>query len=392
MNIIYPHPMVFPNKMAHSIQIIHTCWELASRDVKVNLLVAKLDKKSIKECLQVYGIPELENLSIYGPKEKSRRIYFYLMVFREIWRHRGNKDAIVFLRDKKLARLLLLFKWLIRIPCIFESHALTYLVHQHKFNREKPDRPLKGWFKNKLRVRRYYRLERYIYKKADGIICQTAGLEKEIRKTFHVSAPVDVIYSGTWLKGKKVKQRGQDILYLGQLYPQKGTDILIESLRYLPDKKLIIIGGNKERDVLRTQRLCKRFGVYERVVLTGYIEPREIETYFNRIGVAVIPILDILETRLFTSPLKLFDYMASKIPIVASDLPSMREILKNGETAILVEPNNPKKLAEGINLILSDETLAQNISEQAYRKAMEYSYGKRAEKIMAFIDNILAIK
>lgn len=392
MRIIYPQPMVLPNKMAHSIQIIQTCWELASRGANVDLIVKKLEKKSIEECLQVYRLAEHEKLTISAKRKKTRKIFFYYRVLKKAWSHRNDKNTVIYLRDKKLARLLLRFKFFLRIPCIFESHALAYLVHQDKLKRERNEISIKNLLRSKLKILKSYRLERYIYQKADGIICQTAGIETTIRKNFNVSAPIEVIYSATGFSGKDYNPDNKNILYLGQLYPQKGTDILIESMRYLPHRKLIIIGGNKNSDVSRTKRLCERFGVKERVIITGYIEPRELEMYFDQIGVGVLPILDRLETRLFTSPLKLFDYMAAKIPIVASDLPSMREILTHGETAILVEPNNPEKLAQGIELILSNEKLAGKLSEQAYKKAQDFSWEKRSEKILSFIDDVLAGK
>jgi glycosyltransferase involved in cell wall biosynthesis len=388
MKIIYPHPMIFPNTMAHSIQVTNTCWEIASQGVEVNLIVRKIEKSSIMECLKVYGLCEQNNLSISGPKDKSRKIVYYYNVLREILHNRNDKETIVFLRDKKLTRLLLFFKWFFKLPCIFESHAVTYLVHQNKYIREKTETNIANWFRSKLKVWKTFRLERYIYQNADGIICTTPGAKKVIYEKFNISAPVKIIYNATRIAAANYKHNRKDILYLGQLYPQKGTDILIQSLQYLPGQKLIIIGGNKKKDILRTQKLCNRIGVKDRVVITGYVEPRELEHYFGQIGVGVIPILDVLETRLFTSPLKLFDYMAAKIPIVASDLPSIREVLTDGETGILVEPNNPKKLAEGVEKILSEPALAKKISEQAYQKAMNYTWQKRSEKIITFITKI----
>ena len=209
-----------------------------------------------------------------------------------------------------------------------------------------------------------------------------------IREKFSISAPVKIIPSATHLAAKKCDPNGKAILYLGHLYPQKGTNVLIEALQFLPQRKLIIIGGNKAEDMIRIRTLSDRFGVGDRVEITGYLEPPLIETYLNQVGVGVIPILDLLETRLFTSPLKLFDYMAAKIPIVASDLPSIREVLTNGETGILVEANNPRKLAEGIQKVLSDHRLAQKISEQAYRKAHNFTWKKRSEQISLFLEQV----
>ena len=79
--------------------------------------------------------------------------------------------------------------------------------------------------------------------------------------------------------------------------------------------------------------------------------------------------------------------MASKRPIVASDLPSIREIL-NEENAVLVEPNNPEALAEGIKKILQNPELADKISKQAFRDVQNYTWQKRAQKILGFINRV----
>ena len=85
-------------------------------------------------------------------------------------------------------------------------------------------------------------------------------------------------------------------------------------------------------------------------------------------------------SKYWTSPLKMFEYMASGRPIVASDLPSIREVL-NGENAILVEPDNPEKLAGGIKAILQNNQLSDRISIKAVLDVQEYSWTKRVQKI-----------
>ena len=87
----------------------------------------------------------------------------------------------------------------------------------------------------------------------------------------------------------------------------------------------------------------------------------------------------------YASPLKLFEYMASKTPIVATDLPSTGEILRDGENAVLVEPDDPKALAEGIERTLSDAELAARIGRQAREDVRQYTWGERAANIMTFV-------
>jgi glycosyltransferase involved in cell wall biosynthesis len=80
----------------------------------------------------------------------------------------------------------------------------------------------------------------------------------------------------------------------------------------------------------------------------------------------------------------MFEYMASQRPIVASDLPSIREIL-NENNAVLIQPDNPKALAKGIESILKNPDFSAKISAQAYKDVQDYSWQKRTEKILEFI-------
>ena len=82
----------------------------------------------------------------------------------------------------------------------------------------------------------------------------------------------------------------------------------------------------------------------------------------------------------YMSPMKMFEYMASRRPIVSSDLPSIREVL-NEQNAILVEPGNPRALAEGIKKVLDNPEFAQIIANQAYEDVKQYTWEKRAERI-----------
>ena len=87
----------------------------------------------------------------------------------------------------------------------------------------------------------------------------------------------------------------------------------------------------------------------------------------------------------YTSPLKLFEYMAARVPIVASDLPSMREILRHDENAWLVQPGDPSALAEGIKTLSSDRSRAERLTEKARQEVKAHTWKSRAAQIIEFI-------
>jgi len=83
--------------------------------------------------------------------------------------------------------------------------------------------------------------------------------------------------------------------------------------------------------------------------------------------------------------------MGAQRPIVASDLSSLREILRHKENAYLVQPDNPKMLADGIFHVIQDGLLSDHMTETAYTEVQDYTWDKRAIKVIEFFkisDNV----
>jgi glycosyltransferase involved in cell wall biosynthesis len=89
-------------------------------------------------------------------------------------------------------------------------------------------------------------------------------------------------------------------------------------------------------------------------------------------------------SRLYTSPMKLFEYMASGVPVVASDLPSIREILSENNSVLFI-PDDANSLADAIKKILGNPALADKISKQALSDVQKYTWNNRAKEIISFI-------
>ena len=77
--------------------------------------------------------------------------------------------------------------------------------------------------------------------------------------------------------------------------------------------------------------------------------------------------------------------MASGVPIVASDVPLNKEVLRDGENAVLFKADDPKEMAEAIREVLKNQKLAQKIGINAQKESQNYSYLTRAQKIIDFL-------
>jgi glycosyltransferase involved in cell wall biosynthesis len=121
----------------------------------------------------------------------------------------------------------------------------------------------------------------------------------------------------------------------------------------------------------------------ERITIVPHIPKRDLMSYVEKSDVLVLPNSAKDKMSLYTSPIKMFEYMASQRPIVASDLSSIKEVLSNRKDAILFDPDNAKDLANKINIVINQD--CKKMVDNAFLKAKQYTWDKRAEDIAKFI-------
>lgn len=174
------------------------------------------------------------------------------------------------------------------------------------------------------------------------------------------------------------------VLYKGSLEAWKGAGTLAEAARYTKtqDIQFVFIGG-KPNDV---EAFKKEFADIPNLSILGNRPRKETPIYQKAADILVIPNSakeDI--SKLYTSPMKLFGYMAGGVPIVASDLPSLREILSE-QYAHFFTPDDAGSLASCIDNVFSNYDEAQGKAKDSLEKVREYSWAKRAQNIITFIN------
>ncbi|MCX7890852.1 MAG: glycosyltransferase family 4 protein, partial [Burkholderiales bacterium] len=163
----------------------------------------------------------------------------------------------------------------------------------------------------------------------------------------------------------------------------------VEAMRELPECELRIAGGSDAR-IAEIGALAGSLGVADGVRLLGRIEPRRRFEVIAAADICLLPLRPVAIGARYTSPLKLFEYMAMGKPIVASDLASLREVLADGENALLVPPEDPVALAGAVRKLASDRALALKLGTAAYAAAREkYGWKARAKRLAGFIRSAL---
>jgi len=165
-------------------------------------------------------------------------------------------------------------------------------------------------------------------------------------------------------------------VYAGTISKLKGSDYIFEAARVLPNVDFLLVGHISQE--------FKNIDLPANVKLLGKKEQKELPLILKIADALLLPHP---KGEYSQSPMKLFEYMASKCPIVASDLPSIREIL-NENNAVLVKPEEVVELVEGIKKVLRDKNLSDEISKQAFNDVKNYTWEKRGKKIAEFIKSI----
>jgi glycosyltransferase involved in cell wall biosynthesis len=168
---------------------------------------------------------------------------------------------------------------------------------------------------------------------------------------------------------------------VGRLEEQKGFDVLLRSLLDVPESTLVVVGDGGERQALQT--LARDLGVNRRVVWAGWEgDPR-----------AWLPAFDVwvLSSRFEGFPLALLEALLAESAVAATDVGSVAEVVRNGETGLLVPPEDPASLAAALRRLLGDEALRRRLGADGRRLVLErFTADHMARSFRALYDELLA--
>ena len=372
MKIIYLANARMPTEKAHGLQIMKTCEGFSNQGEEVELVVAWRSNDIKKDIFDYYGITE---------KFKVKRLFSLdLTPLRILGRFAFRLQDLTF-------AISVFFYFL------FKKQSIIYC-------RDPLSLSFLGWFRENIvyemhTVPRNFFIYKKIFEKAKAIVAITQGIKDSFIKRGIDNDKILVAHDGVDFKQFDIRISKTEarkklnlpldkkiVIYAGLFDEWKGYTVLLQAEKFFNDReiKLVMIGGLEKQ----VEKLKKE---YPQVIFLGYLPYADLPINQKAADVLVIPNSGKMAiSKYFTSPLKLFSHMVSQRPIVASDLPSLREVLDENN-AILVEPDNPRALARGIKTALKGTDFSAKIAGRAYQGVQEYTWEKRAKNILNFIKN-----
>ncbi|MBF0515994.1 MAG: glycosyltransferase family 4 protein [Nitrospirae bacterium] len=384
MTIFYPVPEPMLSPKARFIQIINTAHALACAGAAVKLITGGVNcpngstlQETLLSHFSLMPHPNLEIISLPMLRKneggKSALPFSVSMVFNAALIGyliaQEKADSVIFVRHLKTAALLIKLKRLHGMPVVFESHEIFHLTTE-KISARK----------------RLRRMESRVYRGADAIAAITERLRGDLVQLFSLEAATSITIPdavrGDMIEAGLPYEQRRFIFYAGGFYPWKGVDLLIEAMRYMHGQMLIIAGGGQRLKELAA--LAAGMGLSGRVNFVGQLSHADVIELLRQTKVAVIPNMP-ESVSIYSSPLKMFEYMALQCPIAAANIPGVSEILTDGKDAVFFTPGDAASLCAALKTLIDNPDLAKRTAAAAQDLVKNFTYEKRGQSIIDFI-------
>jgi glycosyltransferase involved in cell wall biosynthesis len=375
MKILYISKSIIPSRTANSIHVMKMCQAFADNGHEVVLLAPDVKnhyEKDIEDIYEYYGTRKNFNIKkLYHPNQKfgaflyTLAIFFYLFINKKFDLVYGR-----FLHGVYVAT------WL-NNKVIYESHAPTFDKKNHRLI----------VFKNLIKSKYFIKM----------VVISEALKNMYLEKRYLSNTKIQIAHDGADEVvnfDRKIELLGHKenlkVGYVGHLYKGKGMEVIASLANKLDDDIEIHIIGGLEKDI----KFWKSKINSKNIFFYGFISHKEVSSYINALDVCLLPNQKIvlahgsesskefMNISDFTSPLKLFEYMSHRKPIIASDLAVIREVL-NEKNSILLKCDD---IDLWINSIKNLKNLKNRdlIANQALSDFYNYSWKNRALLVLKF--------
>lgn len=315
-------------------------WNLAKQLVKKHRITV-----FTRQLLDAAAFDTVYKIKIYRTKIFRRPfgIVSYLIgTFLAIRKEKRNLDLLLCFRAWPNGIIGLFVTLLLRIPACFSIRGGDWYFVEPKW-----------WGKIIYKV---------LFASPMVVTVQSKKIRDDIIKKYPVAKPL-IIPNGIE-KSEKQDKPGKSLLFVGNLIPRKGVDVLIEAVKEIPDCLLMIVGDGPERR--RLEKLATGFDI----TFYGRAQPQEVLRLMSLHGKLFI--LPALAGEGF--PNVLLEAMSVGIPVIASDVAGVGDLLEDGDAGILVEPGSVDALRNAILSMMHDEPLHKNMAQAGYKATQKYCW------------------
>ena len=186
------------------------------------------------------------------------------------------------------------------------------------------------------------------------------------------------------------------LLYIGTLADWQGLDVVVKSLPHILEKhpvQLRIVGRGRSRQRKLLAKQIRKLGVDEHVVVEPAVPHHEVPALVAESDICVAPLgLNDRNVTQGACPIKVLEYMAAGRPLLASNMPIVRELVREDVDALLFSPNDPEDLARQVLMLLDDLELSKRLAESASQRALtKFTWHESQKKLLKVYGKLLRV-
>jgi glycosyltransferase involved in cell wall biosynthesis len=351
-----------PCARAQSVQVLHMAHAMASRGHPVTLAAEPLGNGSVGEgeALGFYGLEPVRTLRLrmLPCRRTAASLAWRALVAR--WVLRNGRRGVVYARSKRYAREVL--RSGIGVRLVLEAHEVDSLLATDR-----------GEASSSLRA-----LEAEVLRGAAGVVANSGGTLRLLRSVHPDLPPARALHNGT--RCASVRPRpgaGEGIGYVGSVRSFKDLDTLARAAAGIEMPVHLVGATPADPEVERLRSLSGG-----RMVIEPPISHRDVIARLAAFRVLVLPVGRGLFGEHLTSPLKLQDYFASGVPVVAADTPAIRDAA--GEAFLPYSPGDVDGLCGALTRLYRDEALRRVVLGRVRVR----TWAERAAEVEAFVEGL----
>jgi glycosyltransferase involved in cell wall biosynthesis len=227
----------------------------------------------------------------------------------------------------------------------------------------------------------------------DGLICLTE-YQRALYQQWFPKLPMVALPLGGAKRGENTaidfedRRKKRRVAYIGHLHDYKGLHLIFRLAEYLKNKEIeIVCYGGHDKQVSQLIQQAESQGVGDTLKFVSFISPAKLnDVLCNEISLGLVPLQDTYYSRYLTCPVKALEFMASGLPIVGSDMPSVRDVV--ADLGLNVESTDEKAYGDQICHLLDDSPWYAKVSKAEVNRSKEISWEARASQIMQFVSSM----
>jgi glycosyltransferase involved in cell wall biosynthesis len=235
----------------------------------------------------------------------------------------------------------------------------------------------------------WQRIEKYCFPKTDAVITVSQSIadkyKEEYGKEVAVVRNIPMLGAeGRKEKGEKIREKAGNekpviILQGNAIHKDRGGEEIVEAMPFIHNATLLIVGQGDMIPYMKER--VKELNLHERVTFTGRVTPEILKDYTASADLGIAFDKNVSPNHYYSLPNKLFEYIHAMVPVISSDLPERKRIIKQYEVGMILPDLEPQTVANAINSVLGNEELLIRLKENCGAAAQELNWENEEEVI-----------